>query len=88
MDSNGNRRLRVRNHRKRISGEMAMRTGSMVMTIRNLADRGYPESILRQIARSDRFEEVGFATGDKRKTYYFFVEKLDEFLKKGDWKWN
>ena len=58
------------------------------MTITQLVQNGYSESIIRQISRSERFDEVGFATGDKRKTYYFFVEKLDEFLKRGDWKWN
>ena len=65
-----------------------MREKNAVMTITKLTDSGYPESIIRQIARSDRFREVGFTTGDKRKTYYFFVEKLDELLKRGDWKWD
>lgn len=59
-----------------------------VMTITELIDEGYPESVLRQIARSQKFEEVGFSTGDKRKTYYFFVEQLDKLLKKGTWSWN
>lgn len=59
-----------------------------VMSIRELVEQGYPESALRQIARSQEFEEVGFYTGGKRKTYYFFVEPLNKLLKKGTWSWN
>ena len=59
-----------------------------VMSISELVEQGYPESTLRQITRAQKFEEVGFATGDKRKTYYFFVEELDKLLKKGTWSWN
>lgn len=55
-----------------------------VMTISELTKEGYPESIIRQISRSELFEEVGFATGRKRKTYYFYTEKLNKLLKKGD----
>lgn len=73
------------NLRKRTHREVVMKS---VMTITELIDEGYPESVLRQIARSQKFEEVGFSTGEKRKTYYFFVEELDKLLKKGTWLWN
>lgn len=82
------RNIPVCNLRKRIHREVAMRIPNMVMTISELVESGYPESVVRQIARSQKFEEVGFSTGDKRKTYYFFVEKLDELLKKGTWLWS
>lgn len=85
LDSDGDWSVCIRNHRKRTHREVVMKS---VMTITELIDEGYPESVLRQIARSQKFEEVGFSTGDKRKTYYFFVEKLDELLKKGTWLWN
>lgn len=85
MDSNGDWSVCIRNHRKRTHREVVMKS---VMTITELIDEGYPESVLRQIARSQKFEEVGFSTGDKRKTYYFFVEELDKLLKKGTWLWN
>ena len=85
MDSDGDWSVCICNHRKRTHREVAMKS---VMTITELIDEGYPESVLRQIARSQKFEEVGFSTGDKRKTYYFFVEELDKLLKKGTWSWN
>lgn len=85
MDSDGDWSIRIRNHRKRTHREVVMKS---VMTITELIDEGYPESVLRQIARSQKFEEVGFSTGDKRKTYYFFVEPLNKLLKKGTWSWN
>lgn len=85
LDRYGDWSAYIRNHRKRTHREVVMKS---VMTITELIDEGYPESILRQIARSQKFEEVGFSTGDKRKTYYFFVEELDKLLKKGTWLWN
>ena len=84
LDSDGDWSVCIRNHRKRTHREMAMKP---VMSISELVEQGYPESTLRQITRSRKFEEVGFATGDKRKTYYFFVEELDKLLKKGIWIW-
>ena len=51
-----------------------------VMSISELVEQGYPGS--------KEFEEVGFYTGGKRKTYYFFVEPLNKLLKKGTWSWN
>lgn len=85
LDSYGDWSVCIRNHRKRTHREVAMKS---VMTITELTKEGYPESVLRQIARSQKFEEVGFYTGGKRKTYYFFVEELDKLLKKGTWSWN
>lgn len=85
LDSNGDWSVRIRNHRKRTHREMVMK---QVMSISELVEQGYPESALRQIARSQEFEEVGFYTGGKRKTYYFFVEPLNKLLKKGTWSWN
>ena len=53
------------------------------MTIRKLAEDGYPLKRIRQISRSEDFYDygLGFAIGKKRKTYYFYVEKLDKYLK-------
>ena len=52
-----------------------------VMKISELVKEGYPEGRIRQISRSDRFDEVGFSMGEKRKTYFFNVAKLDRLLK-------
>ena len=53
-----------------------------VVTINELVDDGYPRSLLLQIAHSEVFPELGFSTGDKRKNYHFYIDKLQKYLER------
>lgn len=53
-----------------------------VAKIDQLVAKGYPRTLLEQIAHSEDFPTVGFSTGDNRKTYYFHLDKLREYLER------
>lgn len=53
-----------------------------IYTITQLVKENYPRILLEQIAHSQEFPQVGFSTGEKRKTYYFNKEKLDKYLER------
>lgn len=53
-----------------------------VAKIDQLVAKGYPRTLLEQIAHSEDFPTVGFSTGANRKTYYFHLDKLREYLER------
>ena len=53
-----------------------------VAKIDQLVAKGYPRTLLEQIAHSEDFPTVGFSTGDNRKTYYFHLDKLRDYLER------
>ena len=61
--------------------ERSLKTKS-VATINELVAKGYPRSLLLQIAHSEVFPELGFSTGDKRKNYHFYIDKLQKYLER------
>ena len=79
MDHYRNHNILGGNPVKWVGRKMAVK---QVLTITELVEEGYPESRIRQIARSDDFPQVGFSTGKKRKTYFFHKEKLDKYLER------
>ena len=54
----------------------------MVASISELVEQGFPQSDLLRIAHSEDFPSVGFSTGDKRKTYFFYIDKLKAYLER------
>lgn len=53
-----------------------------VMSLQELKGEGFPEAMLREIANSDDFPEVGFRTEKKRSKIYFYTEKLKKYLER------
>lgn len=56
---------------------------STIRTIKQLVEENhYPKNLLLQLAHCESFSEFGFSTGEKRKTYYFYLEKLERYLER------
>ena len=51
----------------------------IAFSIPELVEMGFPETLLREIARSENFHECGFKSGVKA---FFFLAELKEELKR------
>lgn len=53
-----------------------------VMSLPELVKEGFPKAMLREIAKSEDFPEVGFRTEKKGSVIYFYTRKLEKYLER------